>query len=89
VTIGAWPLFGLRITTPRLEIRLPTDDDLDDLLGLIGAGIHDPATMPFTVPWTDEEGSARDRGSLQYFWRSRGTSPGQCSSTGGRSASRP
>ena len=21
-----WPLFGLRITTPRLEIRSPTDD---------------------------------------------------------------
>lgn len=26
-----WPLFGLRVTTPRLELRLPSLDDLDAL----------------------------------------------------------
>ena len=44
-----WPLFDLRVTTPRLEIRLPTDDELYQLLEVADAGVHDPAT----IAWTD------------------------------------
>lgn len=68
-----WPLFGLRISTPRLELRCPTDDDLDELLEVAAAGIHDPATMPFAIPWTDVESPERERQSLQYWWRARAT----------------
>ncbi|MEV0164530.1 RimJ/RimL family protein N-acetyltransferase [Nonomuraea fuscirosea] len=46
------PLFGLRLTTPRLELRLPTLDDLDELADRALEGIHDPERMPFFVPWT-------------------------------------
>ena len=64
-----WPLFGLRLRTPRLELRLPSLTDLDELAGLAAAGIHDPAVQPFGVPWTDVPPDQRARGVLQYHWR--------------------
>ena len=48
-----WPFFGLRITTPRLELRMPDDEDLAALFEAARAGIHAPDAMPFGVPWTD------------------------------------
>lgn len=66
-----WPLFDLRILTPRLEIRLPTDDDLVTLARLASKGVHDPATMPFLYPWTDEPSPQLERGMLQWGWRHR------------------
>jgi RimJ/RimL family protein N-acetyltransferase len=47
------PLFDLRLRTPRLELRLPTDDELLELYRVAEAGIHPPEEMPFAVPWTD------------------------------------
>lgn len=66
-----WPLFDLRVTTPRLEIRLPTDDELYELLAVTDQGIHDPATMPFQIPWTDDAPPKRHRDSLQWWWSQR------------------
>lgn len=47
------PLYGLRLRTDRLELRLPDEDELVQLARLAETGIHDPAEMPFVVPWTD------------------------------------
>lgn len=66
-----WPLFDLRVRTPRLEIRLPTDDDLVRLIAVADEGIHDPATMPFSTPWTDVPAPRRQRESLQWWWGQR------------------
>lgn len=66
-----WPLFALRIRTPRLELRPPTDDDLDELCELITTGVHDPALMPFNTPWTDAERPELQRSALQFHWRIR------------------
>jgi RimJ/RimL family protein N-acetyltransferase len=66
-----WPLAGLRLTTPRLELRLPTDRDLDELASLAAAGVHDPEVQPFEVPWTDAAPPDRARGTLQYHWSQR------------------
>jgi RimJ/RimL family protein N-acetyltransferase len=66
-----WPLFDLVLHSARLELRSPTDDDLPALLEVARAGIHDPATMPFAIPWTDARGAAFDRGFLQFFWGAR------------------
>jgi RimJ/RimL family protein N-acetyltransferase len=66
-----WPLFDLVVRTPRLEIRLPREEEFGALLALIADGIHDPATMPFTAPWTDRPSPARDRESAQWWWRQR------------------
>jgi RimJ/RimL family protein N-acetyltransferase len=65
--VDHWPLFGLRIRTPRVELRYPTDDDASALAELAERGIHDPDTMPFGIPWTDQ-GPAQH---LQFFWRNR------------------
>jgi RimJ/RimL family protein N-acetyltransferase len=48
------PLFGLRIRTPRLELRFPSDTELVELYELAAAGIHPPEEMPFGVAWTDD-----------------------------------
>ncbi|MFF5205625.1 GNAT family N-acetyltransferase [Streptosporangium sp. NPDC000396] len=48
-----FPLLGLRLTTPRLELRLPSFEDLDELADRAVEGIHDPDSMPFGVEWTD------------------------------------
>ena len=68
-----WPIFGLRITTPRLELRVPDDEDLVELFEAARAGIHAADEMPFGVPWTDslQEPGALER-YLQYHWAARG-----------------
>jgi RimJ/RimL family protein N-acetyltransferase len=66
-----WPLFDLRVRTPSVELRPPTDDDLVALVAVAQAGVHDPATMPFNFPWTDQPSPALERGMLQFLWRCR------------------
>src|SRR5207237_8262316 len=63
-----WPLFGLRIMTPRLSLRYPADEDLDALNQVVSKGIHDPDVMPFEIPWTDDPPDVRPRNSLQFWW---------------------
>jgi RimJ/RimL family protein N-acetyltransferase len=48
------PLFGLRLRTPRLELRLPTQADLEALREVALAGVHPPEFMPFSIAWTDD-----------------------------------
>jgi RimJ/RimL family protein N-acetyltransferase len=66
-----WPFAALRISTPTLELRYPDDDDLCALARLAAEGIHDPATMPFSVPWTRAESPELERGTLQHHWMVR------------------
>lgn len=60
-------LFALRVRSPRVELRAPTDDDLAALLEVARAGVHDPAVMPFAVAWTDLQGDAFDEGFWAYY----------------------
>jgi RimJ/RimL family protein N-acetyltransferase len=69
--IDHWPLFGLRITTPRLVLRYPDDEIVGELAALTGKGVHDPATMPFMIPWTDAPAHELPRNSAQFLWRNR------------------
>ena len=46
-------LFTIGVRTPRLELRLPTLDELEELYRVAEAGIHPPAEMPFAFAWTD------------------------------------
>jgi RimJ/RimL family protein N-acetyltransferase len=68
MTAGRWPLRNLRLTTPRLTLRWPTEADLDALADLAAAGVHDPAVQPFEAAWTDAPPDERARGTLQYHW---------------------
>jgi RimJ/RimL family protein N-acetyltransferase len=64
-----WPLQGLRLRTPRLELRLPGLAELDALAQLAADGVHDPGWMPFSVPWTDLPPAERARSVMQFHWR--------------------
>jgi RimJ/RimL family protein N-acetyltransferase len=70
-----WPLFDLRVRTPRVELRPGNDDDLTALARLAREGIHDPEFMPFLQPWTRQAGLERE--TLKWHWRQRAEwSPG-------------
>jgi RimJ/RimL family protein N-acetyltransferase len=68
---AAWPLFGLRIRSEHLLLRLPTDEDLLALLDLARAGIHPPDEMPFGVAWSTVESPAFEQGFLAFHWLGR------------------
>jgi RimJ/RimL family protein N-acetyltransferase len=68
MTSSRWPLFGLRLSTPDLELRLPAPDDLDALADLAAQGVHDPQVQPFTSEWTDAAPEQRARNVVQYHW---------------------
>lgn len=66
-----FPIFGLRIVTPEVDLRLPTDDDLCELASLAVEGIHDEDNMPFNVAWTRGEPDDVRRGVMQHAWQVR------------------
>lgn len=68
MTSRHWPLFDLRIRTPRLELRLPTDEQYDDLIDLALDGVHAPDFMPFAAAWTDVPKEDLPLNSLKHHW---------------------
>jgi RimJ/RimL family protein N-acetyltransferase len=67
-----WPLAGLVVRTPRLELRPDDDVGLAALADRALDGVHPAEQMPFLEPWTDgtdDPGFAR--GVMQYAWRCR------------------
>jgi RimJ/RimL family protein N-acetyltransferase len=67
-----WPLFDLRIRTPRLELRVPTDDDLLELARAARSGIVDPDQIVFLQPWHQLLSPAMERQFLLHWWKARG-----------------
>lgn len=68
-----WPLSGLRLTTPRVELRGPSLNDLDDLADRGVEGVHQPGYMPFFSQWTDGDAETVARRILQRHWNALGT----------------
>lgn len=69
-----WPLFGLRLATPRLVLTPLQDADLPEMCELVLAGIHDRSVMPFQVPWTDAPREELVANVLRYHWARRAAS---------------
>ena len=65
-----WPLYDLRLTTERLVLRLPDSALLEEMVDLVGEGIHPEEVMPFGVPWTDRPSPQREREAVQHVLRS-------------------
>ena len=67
-----WPLFGLAVRTPRLELRYPDDEDLV-ALSVQATDIQEPGGLqPFSFAWHHgPEDEVRQR-LLQYHWARRG-----------------
>lgn len=67
-----WPLFNLVVKTPLLNLVHPDDAMIAELAELAARGIHDPAVMPFGVPWTDlPSDGTQQRSSMQHMWANR------------------
>ena len=66
-----WPLRGLVVRTPRLELRPDDDAGLAELVAVAHRGVHPPGQMPFEVAWTDADPRHLGRDTLQYHWRNR------------------
>jgi hypothetical protein len=56
-------LWDIRLRTPRLELRLPTEGELFELYRVAESGIHPREEMPFAVAWTDD---LDERASLEF-----------------------
>jgi RimJ/RimL family protein N-acetyltransferase len=70
--IDHFPLVGLRLTTPRLELRLPSPEELAALADLAADGIHDPDSSPFIVPWSRGTPDEVARSVVHFYWRELG-----------------
>lgn len=67
--MDAWPLFDLRITTPRLELRVVRDHEMD---ALVDSARHiDGAPGVFLGDWAGLADPAFGRSIVQYQWRTR------------------
>lgn len=68
-----WPPYGLMIIAGDLRLSPITDDDIPGLVELAQAGIHDPAWMPFAVPWTRAPAEELPRRYASHYWEQRAT----------------
>ena len=66
-----WPLYGLRLRTGELTLRVPTEAELPAFVAVADAGIHPPEEMPFGIAWTDLPSPERERASYQWWMRAR------------------
>jgi RimJ/RimL family protein N-acetyltransferase len=69
--VDHWPLFGLRVITAGLELRLPVGEELSCLADLAADGMHDPGSRPFLVSWPGLPPEERARALVQRHWRHR------------------
>jgi RimJ/RimL family protein N-acetyltransferase len=66
-----WPLFDLEIRTPTLTLRYLDDQLIAELLDVARRGVHDPAVMPFTIPWTDLPSPQMEQEAMRFYARTR------------------
>ena len=65
-----WPLFGLRLTTPRLELRPTRESDLTELIAVLPPDAEQDPRLPTHV---DDADATRAHRALQSYWRTQGT----------------
>jgi len=62
-----WPPYGVRITEGDLALTVVSDRDIPRLVDLALAGIHDPAEMPFAMPWTQDDPAELPANNVRYY----------------------
>lgn len=67
-----WPPDGIVLQTRRLRLTVIREADFPEAIDAILAGIHNPATMPFGIPWTDAAPAELVPNALRYWWSTRG-----------------
>jgi len=71
VTTPGWPLFDLRVTTPRLVLRVPGEDELLRLAERAAGNILTPEQARFMGAWTQLESPRFEREFMRFHWRAR------------------
>jgi RimJ/RimL family protein N-acetyltransferase len=66
-----WPLFDLEVRTPRLTLRYLDDELSAELVAVAARGVHDPAVMPFSIPWTDLPSPQMEQEAMRFYARTR------------------
>ena len=66
-----WPLFDLEVRTPRLTLRYLDDTLARGALDVAKQGVHDPAAMPFSIPWTDLPSPQMEQEAMRFYARTR------------------
>jgi RimJ/RimL family protein N-acetyltransferase len=67
----AWPLFDLRVTTPQLTLRPPTDAELMRLADRAVGRVLPPEQAAFMMDWTQVPSPRFERDFMQFHWRLR------------------
>ncbi|MFG2783844.1 GNAT family N-acetyltransferase [Streptomyces prunicolor] len=67
-----WPLTQLTLTTPDLVLRVPDDDQLDDLAQVAADGVHPPGAVCFPQSWASGTPAETARNVVQDHWWARG-----------------
>jgi RimJ/RimL family protein N-acetyltransferase len=73
VILDCWPLLGLSVRTARLELRLPTEDELAELALVAVDGVYRAGERPFFSRWPERSAAEVARAVVQSQWRSRGS----------------
>lgn len=72
--VEIWPVAGINIRTPAMELSVPDQDALEALARLAAEGIYDPQNhyLPRTPVggWEDVASPEAERRFLRYFWGS-------------------
>ena len=66
-----WPLFGLRLATPRLELRPIQDEEIPAAVAAAHSGIHEAGRSPFSTPWTELPADELAPNMARWYWRCR------------------
>lgn len=66
-----WPLFALRLTTPRLELRPILDQDIPAAVEAAHSGIHEPGRNPFSTAWAELPADELGPNIARWYWRCR------------------
>ncbi|PNI07833.1 N-acetyltransferase [Arthrobacter sp. AFG7.2] len=66
-----WPLFGLTLATPRLELRPVLDQEIPAAAAAARTGIHEPGRNPFSTPWTELPAEDLGPNMARWHWRCR------------------
>jgi RimJ/RimL family protein N-acetyltransferase len=70
--LRSWPVSGIRVTTPLVELRWPSMEDLDELAWRGAQGVHSPEFMPFFSAWTDGDEETVAQRVIQRHWAALG-----------------
>ena len=68
---SVWPLFGLTLATPRLELRPIQDHEIPAAVAAARTGIHEPGRNPFSTPWTELPAEDLGPNMARWYWRCR------------------